>query len=56
MGSPQNPTADQIALLEKSGQLQMLDTPRTLKTRGGVANIKMQLPRQAVSLLKLTYQ
>jgi xylan 1,4-beta-xylosidase len=56
MGSPQNPTAGQIVRLEKSGQLQMLDAPRTLKTRRGVANIKMQLPRQAVSLVKLTYK
>jgi xylan 1,4-beta-xylosidase len=56
MGSPQNPTAGQIVQLEKSGQLQMLDAPRTLKTRRGVANIKMQLPRQAVSLVKLTYK
>jgi len=56
IGSPQNPTAGQIAQLEKSGQLQMLDVPQTIRTGEGVANIKMQLPRQAVSLVKLTYQ
>ena len=27
MGSPQNPTPEQIALLEKAGQLQMMSKP-----------------------------
>ena len=27
MGSPQNPTAEQIAILEKAGQLQMMNKP-----------------------------
>jgi xylan 1,4-beta-xylosidase len=55
MGSPQNPTTDQIAMLEKAGKLEMIHHPEKIKVSNGEVNIKMQLPRQAVSLVKLTY-
>ena len=55
MGSPQNPTQDQIAELEKAGQLEMLSEPEEIKITNNVATIKMQLPRQAVSLVKISY-
>lgn len=55
MGSPQNPTADQIAMLEKAGQLEMLSKPEEIKIINAIATIKMKLPRQAVSLLKISY-
>ena len=55
MGSPQHPTLAQIATLEKAGQLEMLHTPENVKIKGNEAIIKMQLPRQAVSLIKLSY-
>jgi xylan 1,4-beta-xylosidase len=35
MGSPQNPTADQIAALEKAGQLEMLSVPDNIKISNG---------------------
>ncbi len=54
MGSPQNPDATQIAILENAGMLEMLQT-ENIKTEKGVAIIKMQLPRQAVSLIKFSY-
>ena len=54
MGSPQNPDATQIATLENAGKLEMLQT-ENIKTEKGEAMIKMQLPRQAVSLIKLSY-
>jgi xylan 1,4-beta-xylosidase len=56
MGSPQNPTEEQIKELEKTGQLEMLSKPKTVKINGNQLNIKMQLPRQAVSLIKLNLQ
>jgi len=56
MGSPQNPSAAQIAVLEKSGQLQMLGSPQWIKITNGETNIKLELPRQGVSLLKLDWQ
>ena len=55
MDSPQSPTADQIALLEKAGKLEMFHHPKKIKVSNGEVYIKMQLPRQAVSLVKLTY-
>lgn len=55
MGSPQHPTSDQITELEKAGRLQMLTKPKEIKISDNKATIKMQLPRQAVSLLKISY-
>jgi xylan 1,4-beta-xylosidase len=55
MGSPLKPTPEQIATLEKSGQLEQLSKPETVKITNGEALIKFQLPRQGVSLIKLTY-
>jgi xylan 1,4-beta-xylosidase len=54
MGSPQNPTSEQIQELEKSGQLEMMSEPVQVKIENNQCNIEMQLPRQAVSLLKIT--
>ena len=53
MGSPQNPTPEQYKILEKSGQLEFLSKPKTVRIRNGELTITMQLPRQAVSLIKL---
>jgi xylan 1,4-beta-xylosidase len=55
MGSPQQPTAEQYEALEAAGQLQTFDSPRWIEVRGGVANLDMTLPRQAVSLLQLSW-
>jgi len=55
MGSPQKPTAEQIKTLEKSSELALLQKPTTIKVKNHQATLKMQLPRQAVSLIKLTY-
>jgi xylan 1,4-beta-xylosidase len=55
MGSPQNPSAEQIAELEKAGQLQLLGSPEWIKITNGEAIIRFDLPRQGVSLLKLDW-
>lgn len=55
MGSPQNPTAEQIETLEAAGQLEMLTSPEWITVKDGKAVIAMHLPRQAVSLLKLDW-
>jgi xylan 1,4-beta-xylosidase len=55
MGSPQQPTAEQIAALEKASELVILPSPKKVKVKNHEAKIKMQLPRQAVSFVKLTY-
>jgi len=55
MESPQYPSGNQIEMLEKGGKLEMLYRPEKIKIKNGEVYIKMQLPRQAVSLVKLTY-
>ncbi len=55
MGSPQNPTAEQIATLEKAGQLETVGNPQKLDVKAGNLVVDIVLPRQAVSLLKLDW-
>ncbi|WP_462250829.1 GH39 family glycosyl hydrolase [Ferruginibacter sp.] len=55
MGSPQNPTAAQIATLKKAGQLQTIGKPEKLKVVNGKLVLNILLPQQAVSLLKIDW-
>ncbi len=55
MGSPENPTKEQIAILEKAGQLTLLESPGYLKTSNGTTKLNVKLPRQGVSLLKFDW-
>jgi xylan 1,4-beta-xylosidase len=55
MGSPQNPTAEQIAALEKAGQLEMLGSPQWVNIKNGALSVSFDLQRQGVSLIKMTW-
>jgi len=55
MGSPQNPTQEQIATLEKAGQLQQINSVETVNIKDHSAQINIALPRQAVTLLKISW-
>jgi xylan 1,4-beta-xylosidase len=55
MGSPQNPTNEQIRLLEKAGQLAIIEKVKTIEPNNGVLLLMIELPRQAVSLVKLSW-
>lgn len=55
MGSPAKPSAAQVAELQKASELAQLGKPAKLTTLDGKAVVKMQLPRQAVSLVTLSY-
>jgi len=55
MGSPQPPSSGQYAELEKAGQLQMLAPPERVAVDEGRLIVKFSLPRQGVSLVKLTW-
>lgn len=55
MGSPQDPTPEQYATLEKSGHLEMLHSPKKVKIKDGQLKLEMNLPRQAVSLVRIVY-
>ncbi len=54
MGSPSHPTAAQVAELQKASELAQVEAT-TVATQDGAATVRMQLPRQAVSLVTLTY-
>ncbi|HEY2118993.1 MAG TPA: hypothetical protein VGH37_07400 [Candidatus Acidoferrum sp.] len=55
MGSPQEPTADQQRQLEAAGQLQLFGSPNWLWNESGEISIEFDLPRQAVSLIRLEW-
>ena len=55
MGSPQSPTSEQYARLKEAGQLELLGSPEWLDVRDGKLLIEMELPRQATSLLRLSW-
>lgn len=56
MGAPAQPSAAQIGTLRQASELALLNKPGSIAVHNGTAVIRMQLPRQAVSLLTLTYQ
>ena len=49
LGSPQNPTTEQIKLLEQAGQLQIKRKPEKMIANGKMA-LKIQLPRQCCNI------
>ena len=55
LGSPQNPTTEQYRKLESAGKLAQIGADRSTGMQNGVANLKLTLPRQAVSLLQVTW-
>jgi xylan 1,4-beta-xylosidase len=55
MGSPAHPTAAQVAELQNASELAQLGAATTVATMDGTATVRMQLPRQAVSLITLSY-
>ena len=55
MGSPQTPTAEQYARLKEAGQLELLNSPEWLEVRDSKVTIDTNLPRQATSLMRLTW-
>jgi xylan 1,4-beta-xylosidase len=54
MGSPQNPTAAQIATLEAAGQLKQIKSEKVTLS-GSTLTIPLVLKRQAVALVKLDW-
>lgn len=56
LGSPQNPTPEQYAALEKAGSLTKIDPPREVEDAGQTITLRFRLPRQAVSLITLEWK
>ena len=55
LGSPQKLNEQQYKVLERAGQLQMIGSPEWRTAREGQVVVRFQLPRQGVSLVKLTW-
>ena len=55
MGSPQKPMPEQYAALEKAGQLQLLESPKWVTSENGNVQVKFDLPRHGVSLLRFQW-
>jgi xylan 1,4-beta-xylosidase len=55
MGSPHSPTATQYELLERSGNLQTLNSPAWIPISQGAAHLQLNLPRQGLSLVRITW-
>ncbi len=55
MGAPQQVSRAQHEELEKAGKLELLDAPRYVAVENGTATIEFSLPRQGVSLIRLTW-
>ncbi len=56
MGSPQHPDAEQYARLQSAGQVQLLSSPEWLEVHDGTVEISTDLPRESVSLLRLSWE
>jgi xylan 1,4-beta-xylosidase len=56
MGSPQNPSEEQISILEESGQLQKAGEAKQLKVRKGILSMQVSLPRQGVTLFSIEWK
>ena len=55
MGSPEPPSASQYAELERTGKLAVLEPARRMRVAGGQTKLSFALPRQGVSLIRLTW-
>jgi xylan 1,4-beta-xylosidase len=55
MGSPQSPSTVQYEQLEAAGQLQLLSSPAWISIAQGAAHLQFDLPRQGVSLIRITW-
>jgi xylan 1,4-beta-xylosidase len=55
MGKPLQVTPEQYKELEDAGQLQLFTSPKWMNTNDGKAIVTFELPRQGVSLVKLTW-
>jgi xylan 1,4-beta-xylosidase len=55
MGSPLSPSASQYVSLEAAAQLQLLNSPVWADVRDGNVRLRFELPRQALSLLRISW-
>ena len=56
IGSPQAPTPEQYKQLRAAGHLQLLEPERQLRSKGGELQLDFALPRQALSLVEISWR
>jgi len=56
MGSPQSPEPAQYERLESAGQLQLLTSPAWTPISQGAAHLQFVLPRQGLSLVRISWR
>jgi xylan 1,4-beta-xylosidase len=56
MGSPQSPTETQHDQLQGAGQLQLLTSPAWVPIAQGAASLHFALPRQGLSLVRISWE
>lgn len=55
MGSPQKPTPEQYTKLQAAGQLALFGSPQWMTPIHGQIKMQIHLPRQSISLLRITW-
>jgi xylan 1,4-beta-xylosidase len=55
MGSPQSPSDTQFDELQNEGQLHLLTSPEWMNIQMGSLHLQFSLPRQSMSLVRLTW-
>jgi len=56
LGAPQSPSAEQYREIENAGQLQLLSSPSWLRIEHGTAHLQFTLPREGLSLIRVSWQ
>lgn len=55
MGSPQSLSSAQVEQLQRAGQLQLVSSPESIPVEKGAVHLQFALPRQGLSLVRLTW-
>jgi xylan 1,4-beta-xylosidase len=55
MGSPQSLSPEQSQRLQSAGELQLLNSPAWVTSENGAIHLHFDLPRQALSLIRLSW-
>jgi len=55
MGSPQRPTAEQVAVLKKVGGLELLTSPVWVDVNAGTVKVETSLRRESVELMRVSW-
>jgi len=56
MGSAESPSPTQYQQLQNAGQLQLVGSPEWIPIQKGTAHMQFVLPRQGLSLVRITWQ